>query len=112
MLSIYRGYLEGHKFITPPSVSQVIEQLARIFVIIAGSFLAIKVFNLSLTTAVGIATFGATVGALVAYLYIFSRLNKNRKELKRDEKPKEKELEISNKMIFKRIVIYSLPFIL
>ena len=54
-LSIYRGYLEGHKFITPPSISQVIEQLARVIIIVAGSYLAINVFNLSLQSGSNIA---------------------------------------------------------
>lgn len=57
ILSIYRGYFEGHRFMIPPSISQIIEQIIRVAVIILGSFLALKVFNLSLTNAVGIAVF-------------------------------------------------------
>ena len=44
-LSIYRGYLQGHKFITPTSVSQVLEQIIRVLVIVLGSFLTLKVFK-------------------------------------------------------------------
>ena len=80
-LSIYRGYLEGHKFITPPSISQVIEQLVRVIVIVLGSFLAINVLNLSLQTGVGIAVFGATAGAIAAYFYLLDKVKSNKKQL-------------------------------
>ena len=57
ILSIYRGYLQGHKFIAPTSISQVLEQIVRVLVIIFGSYLTLNVLGLSLTTAVGVAVF-------------------------------------------------------
>ena len=69
LLSIYRGYLEGHKYLTPSSVSNVIEQIVRVCTIIFGSYLTLKVFHQSLETAVGVAVFGATAGAFVSYFY-------------------------------------------
>ena len=59
ILSISRGYLQGHRYITAPSIGQVIEQLVRVIVIVLGSFLALKIFNLTVVQAVGIAVFGA-----------------------------------------------------
>ena len=112
ILSISKGYLQGHRMMAVPAMANVIEQLVRVAVIIAGSFTVLKIFNLSITTAVGVATFGATVGAFVAYLYVLKKINQNKKALKREEKPTEEEMKITNKKIFKRIVIYSLPFIL
>lgn len=112
ILSVSKGYVQGHRMMAVPAIANVIEQLIRVIVIVGGSYLTLKVFNLSITTAVGVATFGATAGALVAYLYIINKINKNREELKRDEKPKKEEAKLTNKVIFKRIVIYSLPFIL
>jgi len=112
ILSVSKGYMQGHRMMSVPSIANVIEQLVRVIVIILGSFLVLKVFRLSITTAVGVATFGATAGAIVAYLYIINKINKNREALKKDEKPTSEELKISNKQIFKRIVLYSLPFIL
>ena len=66
LLSVYRGYFEGHKFMSPPSISQVLEQLFRVFIIIFGSLIALKSFKASLRTVVGVALFGATVGAFVS----------------------------------------------
>ncbi len=110
-LSIYRGYLEGHKFITPPSISQVIEQFARVLIIVFGSFFTIKVFNLSLQTGVGVAVFGATVGALIAYFYLLDKVKKNKKQLQ--AKPLEvDEPVIKTKEILVKIFWYALPFIM
>ena len=70
LLSISRGYLQGHKYVTPSSVSQVLEQVIRIAVILMGSYIVINVLNKSVTLGVGIAVLGAFFGGLAAYLYI------------------------------------------
>ena len=111
VLSIYRGYFEGHRFMEAPSFSQVLEQLVRVFVIVLGSFLALKVFDLSITTAVGIAVFGATAGAIAAYLYLVYKKNKNNSKFNEKIRPVNEPI-ITNKQIFKKIVIYAVPFIL
>lgn len=107
LLSISRGYLQGHNYMTPSSISQVIEQIVRVVIVIAGSFLTLKVFNLSLRTGVGVAVFAASIGAIVAYFYLIRKLklvkdNKEYKELNNDEK----------KEITKKLILYSLPFII
>lgn len=111
VLSIYRGYFEGHRFMSPPSISQVLEQIVRVVVIVAGSYLTLKVFKLSLTNAVGVALFGATIGALASYIYLVDKRVKNKKKF--DEKVRNvNEPIITNKMIFKKLAIYAIPFIL
>lgn len=110
-LSVTKGYLQGHKFITPPSVSQVIEQVVRISVILIGSYLCMKVFKVGVTNAIGVSVFGATVGALAALIYLLIKIKKNKKELiTTNEKNKEEE-KITNKAIVKKLLIYSIPFI-
>ncbi len=111
LLSIYRGYLEGHKYLTPSSISNVIEQIVRVFIIIFGSFITIYVFKKSIATAVGIAVFGATAGALVSYFYLLDIVRKNKKVL-HEKTLKVKEPKITNKDILKKIFWYSLPFIM
>ena len=111
VLSIYRGYFEGHRLFSPPSISQVIEQFVRVLIIIFGSFTALKVFKLDLTSSVGIALFGATVGAIFSYFYLLVKRIKNRSVFN-EKVRKVNEPIISNKIIFKKIVYYSIPFIL
>ena len=111
VLSIYRGYFEGHRFMEAPSFSQVLEQLVRVLVIVLGSFMAARVFNLSITSAVGIAVFGATAGAIFSYLYLVYKKQKNKAKF--NEKIRDvNEPIITDKQIFKKIVIYAIPFIM
>ena len=44
LLSVTKGYLQGHNFMTESSLSSVLEQLTRVAVIIFGSFAALKAF--------------------------------------------------------------------
>lgn len=111
ILSIYRGYLEGHKYLTPSSVSNVIEQIARVSIIIFGSYLCLNVFNLSLETAVGVAVFGATAGAFISYFYLLGIVKRNKKVLL-EHKKEVNEPRITYKDIIKKIFWYALPFIM
>lgn len=111
-LSVSKGYVQGHKMMVVPAISNVIEQLVRVIVILGGSFLALKVFKLSIATAVGVATFGATVGALVAYIYILDKIKKNKEALMHEQPRTREEGKYTNKVIINRLVKYSLPFIL
>jgi O-antigen/teichoic acid export membrane protein len=106
-LSITKGFLQGHKYISASSMSQLIEQIVRIFVILAGSFLAYKVFKGTLSLAVGIAVSGAFFGGLAAYLYLKRVINKN--NLLKESRTKD---NISNRDITKKIIIYAIPFVI
>ena len=108
-LSITKGYLQGHKVISPSSNSQLIEQIVRIFIILCGSYLCLKVFNGTLSLAIGIAVSGALFGGIVAYIYLRRNVKKLNKELSKEEK---KEDNITNKEITKKIIGYAIPFII
>ena len=107
LLAINRGYLQGHGYIGASSFSQVIEQVVRIIVILLGSFLVLNVFHLSLKNAVGVADFGASIGAIIAYMYLFDKLHKAKKEeIDTSDLSKAKRKEIIHK-----IIGYAIPFI-
>lgn len=110
IISVLRGYLQGHKFISPGSISQVYEQIIRIIIVLIGSYLAIKVFNGTITIGVSIALLGAFFGAVGAYIYLKLKIvrNKNLFEKYKDNK-KDK---ITNKQIFNKIIIYCIPLII
>lgn len=113
-LSVTKGYLQGHKFITPSSISQIIEQVVRIAVILIGSYLCMRVFKVGVTNAIGIAVSGATVGAVIALIYLLAKIKKNKKDIIRttkDEQIKNVEKKITNNMVIKKLLIYSVPFI-
>ena len=109
-LSVSKGYLQGHKIINVSSVSQVIEQVVRIAVILIGCFIALKVFGASTTTAVCIAVSGAFFGALAGYIYVLIKIHKHKKELHANTRKKDEE--ITNNDIVKKIITYAVPFII
>ena len=110
--SVTQGYFQGHKIMVPPTMANVIEQLVRVIVIVAGSFVALQVFHLSLETAVGIAVFGATIGCLVAYFYLLRVLKKNKKKIEETALVASHEPRISRKNMLKKIIYYALPFVM
>lgn len=112
ILSVMRGYLQGHKYITASSVSQIIEQFVRIIVIIVGSYLALNVFHMSLAHAVGVSIFGATAGGIVALIYLYFKMKKARKSIVSNASQTEEEKKITTKQILKKLVLYTVPFIL
>ena len=108
-LSVYRGYLQGHKYITPTSKSQILEQVVRVSIIIFGSFFAVKVFNLDIKYAVAIALLGATVGSIISYLYLVIVKRNHKEELNT-------EVDITTstitaKDIIKKVLWVAFPFI-
>ena len=109
-LSISKGYLQGHNIINVSSISQVIEQVVRIAVILGGSYIALNIFHLSLTTSVGIAVFGAFCGGIAAILYIVKNMRKHKEELSFTGNIKKDD--ISDSEIIKKILSYAIPFII
>lgn len=110
-LSVTKGYLQGHKYISPSSYSQVIEQVVRIVVILLGSYICMRILNVGVTNAIGVAVFGATVGALAALCYLLIKMKKNKKDLVVNATQQKEEKKITNKEIIKKLLVYSVPFI-
>lgn len=108
-LSVTKGLLQGYKYITPYSVSQVIEQVVRVIIVLVGSLTCIKILNIPLRYAIGVSMLGAFFGGLVAYVYLRSKIRKSNLLEVSDE---EKSSLISKKEIAKKIFMYSIPFIL
>lgn len=67
LMSVYRGYFQGLQRMTPFAVSMIFEQLARV---IFGYTLAVVLLPMGAEYAAGGATFGATAGGFVGFLYI------------------------------------------
>ncbi len=108
-LSVAKGYLQGHKIINVSSVSQIIEQVIRIAVILLGVYLALYVFKIGETTAICIALTGAFFGALLAWGYVEKKMKDNKKQLNIKEfKVKD---DVKDKDIIKKIFYYAFPFI-
>lgn len=109
-LSVTRGYFQGHKFIKTSSMSQILEQLFRIIIIICGSYIVVKVLNKSLTLAVSVAVSGAFFGGLLGAVYLVIKMRKNKKELGLEDA--EKFDDITDKEILRKIAKYTIPYVI
>ncbi len=106
-LSVTRGLLQGNKYITPTAKSELIEQIFRIIILLLGSYVVIKLMGKSITIGVAVSVFGASIGALGAYLYLIYVIKKNKLLIKIKSKDKS-----SSKEIRKKIIKYSVPLII
>lgn len=110
LLAVKKGYLQGQKFITATTNSQLIEQIVRIAFLLFGSYLVINVLHYKVSLGVAISVFSAFIAGLVAYIYLSIKISKNQKELNiPNKKTKDK---VSNKIIFNKIIKYSIPLII
>jgi len=109
-LSVTKGYLQGHKIINIPSIGNILEQVIRIVIVLAGSYVVVKLLNKGYALGVDIALLGAFFGGLVSYAYIKIQMSKNKEELGLDDKVKKDK--ITNKEITKKIISYAIPFII
>ena len=107
-LSVLKGYLQGHKYISATSFSQVLEQIVRIVVVLLGSYIAINLLGLSSATGVSIALSGAFFGGLVAYLYLKIKVRNNKSAFP----VAKKKDNVTNKTIVKKILMYSIPIVM
>ena len=112
LLSVLRGYLQGHKYITPSSISQVVEQFVRVVFIVLGSYICLKVLKVSLTSTIGVAVFSATISAFVAYIYLLIKVRKNKDNFEKEAMPTEDEMKVKNKEIIYKLLAIAIPFIL
>lgn len=110
LLAVKKGYLQGQKYITATTNSQLLEQIVRIAFLLVGSYLAIKVFSLKTSIGVAIAVFSAFIAGLCAYIYLEIQCKKNKKELNIPDKNHKDQ--VSNNSIFKKILKFSIPLII
>lgn len=110
-LSMKRGYLQGHEFISISSYSQVIEQFARIFVVLVGSYLVINILGMNVHVGVAVALSGAFFGGAAALWYLSRKISKNREVFNLAEGPVDNR-NVSTNTILKKIVKCCVPIII
>lgn len=107
LISAMRGYLQGYLRFQPSANSQVIEQIARVGVILIGVLIAINLgFGPPVTAAV--ATFGAAAGAAPAFLLLRKAVIRVRSEMRRKSRyAPNPHLKAGH--ILWRLLMYSMP---
>lgn len=112
LLSLIRGFFQGYQKFEPTSISQLIEQIVRIIVVLTGAFIVVNVLGLSPRIAVQFAVFAAFIGALAGLASLYYYWKKHRSEfnyLLSESPPAEK---VSLKQMYTEVFAYILPFVL
>ena len=112
LLSISRGFLQGYQKFEPTSVSQLIEQIIRIIVVLVGAYVVVNVLGLSPRIAVQFAVFAAFIGALAGLwsLYYYWKKYQEEFDYLLSNSPPAGSLPL--KQIYKEVLTYVLPFVL
>ncbi|MCR2821792.1 putative polysaccharide biosynthesis protein [Lederbergia panacisoli] len=112
LMSLIRGFFQGHQSMGPSAVSTVIEQLARIIFLLAGSFIVVFILKGSIVTAISIATFGAFIGGIASLIVLLVYWKKRKRGLDELLQHDKGTLHISLKDMYKEIIVYAFPFVL
>lgn len=111
IMSLIRGFFQGHQSMGPTAVSQVVEQIVRIAFILISSFLVLKVFHGELSVAVGFSTFAAFVGALAGLGVLMVYWFKRKGHLDRMREESTVKSEITTGGMYKELLTYAGPFV-
>lgn len=110
--SLIRGFFQGHQSMGPTTVSQIIEQIIRITILLGGSFVVIKILHGTVATAIGVSTFAAFVSALGALGVLLVYWKKRKPHLDRLlESQTVQPSSVSTGQLFKELFAYALPYV-
>ncbi|MDW0117135.1 polysaccharide biosynthesis protein [Sporosarcina thermotolerans] len=112
LMSIVRGYLQGNQKFEPTSVSQLIEQIVRIIVVLLGAFIVVNVLDLSPRIAVKFAVFAAFIGALAGLVVLYKYWLKYKPEFKQLYESSPPASDITFFDMYKEVIGYTIPFVL
>ena len=106
LISCFRGYIQGFEMMTPTAISQIVEQLLRVVVMLAAAALLLPY---GLDVAAGGASLGAGIGALgalIVLVYYYAKLPKGPSlpDIKEYDGPSE-----SNFSILRRLFGLAIP---
>nr|WGE05259.1 lipid II flippase MurJ [Bacillus subtilis] len=111
IMSLVRGFFQGHQMMGPTAVSQVVEQIVRIIFLLSATFLILKVFNGGLVIAVGYATFAALIGAFGGLVVLYIYWNKRKGSLLAMMPNTGPTANLSYKKMFFELFSYAAPYV-
>ncbi|WP_232699025.1 putative polysaccharide biosynthesis protein [Brevibacillus daliensis] len=113
MVSILRGYFQGQQDMLPTAISQVVEQIIRVVVILVSAYWMMSAYQDAYLAGTG-AVFAAFPGALAAFFVLHYYYRRSRRHLRRRGyrkllRQQQHTDTLSNKQVLKRILDYAIP---
>ncbi|MGR3742018.1 putative polysaccharide biosynthesis protein [Companilactobacillus sp. DQM5] len=112
ILSITRGYFQGYGQMAPSAISQIIEQIARVFYMLLATYLIMQVQHGNYVNAVTQSTFAAFVGAIISLALLGYYLIRQLPKLRHLSRNSNNEVNINNKKLLLEIFQQAIPFII
>ncbi|WP_028400014.1 putative polysaccharide biosynthesis protein [Ectobacillus panaciterrae] len=112
VMSLLRGFFQGFQSMGPSAASVVVEQLFRVLTILIGTLAVIRIYKETTSMAVGVATFGAFIGAGAGIGVLLFFYMKRRPYLKMKEKTSIPAANVSFFKLYKELFTYSIPFVI
>lgn len=111
LMSLWRGFFQGYDKMEPTAISQLVEQIVRIIVLLGGSFLVVIIWKGSAQTAISFSVFAAFIGAIggIAVLGYFWRKYRPEFEMLRVNSSTKEQISVS--AIYGEVIRYSLPMV-
>ena len=112
LMSIVRGFLQGNQKMMPTSVSQLVEQIVRIVVVLVGAFIVVNFMHESPVVAVNFAVFAAFIGALAGLAVLYKYWKSYKPEFDHLLANSPPASDVSIKDMYTEVLAYIVPFVL
>lgn len=112
MMSVVRGYFQGYQDMMPSAISQIVEQIARVFYMLLMTFIIMKVTTGDYVDAVVQSTFAAFIGMLAAFGALLWFYKKHKPEMDRRVAGSHNAIDISENRLIKEMMVQAIPFVI
>ncbi|MDR2465564.1 MAG: polysaccharide biosynthesis protein [Streptococcaceae bacterium] len=112
-MSVIRGFFQGNNLMAPFSISQVVEQLARVLYMLITAYIIMQVRNGNYVDAVVQSTFAAFIGMIASFgvlLYFLLRERKVQQRLELEHGVR--NINVNSKELLIETVRQAIPFII
>ncbi|ALS02638.1 polysaccharide biosynthesis protein [Enterococcus silesiacus] len=111
-MSVVRGYFQGNQDMMPFALSQIVEQVARVFYMLLTAFIIMKVYEGNYVDAVTQSTLAAFIGMLASFVVLFFYIRKQKPMFDYLEAHSANEHEASTRDLLTETLKEAIPFII
>lgn len=112
MMAVTRGYFQGNQEMMPFALSQIVEQLIRVFYMLLATFMIMKVWQGDYVSAVTQSTLAAFIGMLGSFAVLLYHLRKQKVTMDVYVEHSENEIEVSPTDLLVQTLKEAIPFII
>lgn len=111
-MSVIRGYFQGNQDLMPYALSQIVEQVARVFYMLLTAFIIMKVMQGNYVSAVVQSTFAAFIGMIASMAVLLYFLKKHQVKMEVYIENSSDDLRVETKELLIETIRQAIPFII